>query len=109
MCVCRHVNITLRGISQSLNFNQTRSCDRWSSVHADAGDVLSEIMEHQTLATVKGTKLSEEERANKQAILAQYAQVSEGEEYPSRVHHRCGQQSFFLQRWPQSSFFGHRV
>ena len=79
-------------------------------MHADAGDVLSEIMEHQTLATMKETKLSEEERANKQAILAQYAQVSEGEEYPSRVRHCCGQQSFSLQQWPQSSsFFGHRV
>ena len=67
-------------------------------MHADAGDVLSEIMEHQTLATVKESKLSEEERANKQAILAQYAQVSEGEEYPSRIHDRCGQQSFILQQ-----------
>ena len=39
-------------------------------------------MEQQTLATVKETKLSAEELANKQAILAQYAQVSEGDEYP---------------------------
>ena len=49
---------------------------------ADAGDMLSAILEQQTLATVKGSRLPREGLANKQAILAQYSQVCDGEEYP---------------------------
>lgn len=39
-------------------------------------------MGKQSLATVKGKKLTDEERARKEAILAQYSQVSDGEAYP---------------------------
>ncbi|XP_076438066.1 coiled-coil domain-containing protein 43-like [Babylonia areolata] len=51
-----------------------------SAVKKDAGDMLCEIMEQQSLATVKENKRSAEEEARKQAILAQYAHVSDGEE-----------------------------
>jgi hypothetical protein len=48
-------------------------------------DKLAEIMENQSLATVKEVKLTDEEKAHKQAILAHYAQVSDGEEYPFAI------------------------
>lgn len=47
----------------------------------DIGDKLSEMLGKQSLATVKEKTLTVEERARKNAILAQYAQVSDGEEY----------------------------
>ncbi|KAK7092141.1 coiled-coil domain-containing protein 43-like [Littorina saxatilis] len=50
------------------------------AVKKDAGDMLSEIMVTQTLATVKEKSLTAEEKANKQAILAQYSTVSEGDD-----------------------------
>ena len=46
------------------------------------GDKLSEMLGNQTLATVKERKLTKEEAERKAAILAQYSQVSDGEEYP---------------------------
>ena len=48
----------------------------------DIGDKLSEMLGKQTLATVKEKKLTKEEAERKAAILAQYSQVSDGEEYP---------------------------
>ncbi|XP_025090115.1 coiled-coil domain-containing protein 43-like [Pomacea canaliculata] len=45
----------------------------------DIGEKLAELMGKQSLATVKGKKLTDEERARKEAILAQYSQVSDGE------------------------------
>lgn len=50
------------------------------------GELLSEIMGQQTLATVKEKRLTDEEKAHKQAILAQYAQISDGEAYPFWVY-----------------------
>ncbi|XP_012940724.1 coiled-coil domain-containing protein 43 [Aplysia californica] len=47
---------------------------------ADKGDQLSTFLGQQTLATVKEKKLTKEEAERKAAILAQYAQVSDGEE-----------------------------
>ncbi|KAK3780204.1 hypothetical protein RRG08_010598 [Elysia crispata] len=46
----------------------------------DIGDKLSEMLGKQTLATVKEKKLTKEEAERKAAILAQYSQVSDGEE-----------------------------
>lgn len=48
----------------------------------DIGEKLSAIFEKQTLATVQEKKLTKEEADRKAAILAQYGQVSDGEEYP---------------------------
>ena len=49
---------------------------------SDKGDQLSQILATQTLATVQERKLTKEESERKAAILAQYGQVSDGEEYP---------------------------
>ncbi|KAI8764667.1 coiled-coil domain-containing protein 43 [Biomphalaria glabrata] len=46
----------------------------------DLGDRLSAMFEKQTLATVQEKKLTKEEADRKAAILAQYGQVSDGEE-----------------------------
>ncbi|GFS14774.1 coiled-coil domain-containing protein 43 [Elysia marginata] len=46
----------------------------------DMGDKLSEMLGKQTLATVQEKKLTKEEAERKAAILAQYSQVSDGEE-----------------------------
>ncbi|BFZ11468.1 hypothetical protein BsWGS_14507 [Bradybaena similaris] len=51
-----------------------------SQVTEDVADQLSMIFEKQALATVTEKKLSKEEAARKAAILAQYGQVSDGEE-----------------------------
>jgi len=49
-------------------------------VQEDVGEKLSKMFEKQTLATVKEKKISKEEAERKAAILAQYGQVSDGEE-----------------------------
>ncbi|CAG5127601.1 unnamed protein product [Candidula unifasciata] len=51
-----------------------------SQVTEDVADKLSMIFEQQALATVKEKKLSKEQADRKAAILAQYGQVSDGEE-----------------------------
>ena len=43
---------------------------------------LASIMEKANMSVVKQKALTAEERARKAAILAQYAHVSDGEEYP---------------------------
>ncbi|CAL1540192.1 unnamed protein product [Lymnaea stagnalis] len=52
-------------------------------VKEDIGDKLSAILGKQTLATVQEKKLTKEEADRKAAILAQYGQVSDGDESDS--------------------------
>ncbi|KAL8589175.1 hypothetical protein ACOMHN_052513 [Nucella lapillus] len=58
----------------------TNALAQASATKKDAGDMLSEIMEQQTLATVKENRMTPEERAHKRAIMAQYAHLSDDEE-----------------------------
>ena len=43
---------------------------------------LTHILEKQKIETVKPAKKTADEKARKQAILAQYGQISSGDEYP---------------------------
>ncbi|GFN92161.1 coiled-coil domain-containing protein 43 [Plakobranchus ocellatus] len=61
-------------------WNATKDDRNVAKEEEDIGDKLSEMLGKQNLATLTEKKLTKEEAERKAAILAQYSQVSDGEE-----------------------------